>query len=97
VGLGPERHDPRGTSGKGDGALPSVRGRERRGHLGVTDPAPTPVEAYLSIQRRYAHLFGEHPHTEVIARLQAIADKNIETYGLLDDEAKQATPEGIDE
>ena len=67
----------------------------------VTSASPirrrTPVEAYLSIQRRYAHLFGEHPHTEVIARLQAIADKNIETYGLLDDEAKQATPEGIDE
>ena len=34
---------------------------------------------------------------DIVARIQAIADKNIETYGLLDDEAKQAIPEGIDE
>jgi pyruvate ferredoxin oxidoreductase beta subunit len=42
-----------------------------------------PVEDYLRIQKRYAHLFGENPATEVIARLQAIADRNIERYGLV--------------
>ncbi len=44
-----------------------------------------PVEDYLSIQRRYAHLFGEHGRPDIIARIQAIADENIERYGLLSD------------
>ncbi len=43
-----------------------------------------PVEEYLRPQKRYAHLFGKQPRVEVIARLQAIADKNIRRYGLLD-------------
>jgi len=41
-----------------------------------------PVEEYLSIQRRYAHLFREQPNKAVIARIQAIADRNIARYGL---------------
>jgi pyruvate ferredoxin oxidoreductase beta subunit len=41
-----------------------------------------PVIEYLKLQRRYAHLFGDHGHPEVIERLQAIADRNIERYGL---------------
>jgi pyruvate ferredoxin oxidoreductase beta subunit len=45
----------------------------------------TPVEAYLSIQGRYAHLFGEHPRPDIVARIQTIADDNIATYGLVDD------------
>jgi pyruvate ferredoxin oxidoreductase beta subunit len=45
-----------------------------------------PVEDYLSLQGRYAHLFGEHPRPDVIARIQAIADHNIATYGLLDED-----------
>jgi pyruvate ferredoxin oxidoreductase beta subunit len=45
----------------------------------------TPVEAYLSIQGRYAHLFGDRPRPDTIARIQAIADSNIATYGLLSD------------
>jgi pyruvate ferredoxin oxidoreductase beta subunit len=45
-----------------------------------------PVEEYLSIQRRYAHLFGEHGRPDIVARLQAIADANIATYGLLDED-----------
>jgi len=43
-----------------------------------------PVEEYLKLQGRYAHLFGETPHTDVIARIQAIADRNIRKYGLVD-------------
>jgi pyruvate ferredoxin oxidoreductase beta subunit len=45
---------------------------------------PVPVEEYLKPQRRYAHLFGDPPATEVIARIQAIADRNIERFGLHD-------------
>jgi pyruvate ferredoxin oxidoreductase beta subunit len=43
----------------------------------------TPVESYLSIQTRYAHLFGEGGRPDIVARIQAIADHNISTYGLL--------------
>jgi pyruvate ferredoxin oxidoreductase beta subunit len=45
---------------------------------------PLPVEEYLKPQKRYAHLFGAHPKVDVIARLQALADRNIRKYGLLD-------------
>jgi pyruvate ferredoxin oxidoreductase beta subunit len=43
-----------------------------------------PVEEYLRPQRRFAHLFGSAPRTDVIERIQAIADRNIRRYGLLD-------------
>ncbi|CAG1009868.1 pyruvate ferredoxin oxidoreductase beta subunit [Burkholderiales bacterium] len=45
---------------------------------------PIPVEEYLRPQKRFAHLFGQEPATGVIARLQAIADRNIKKFGLLD-------------
>jgi len=41
-----------------------------------------PVEAYLKLQRRFSHLFGEMPDREAIAMIQAIADRNIEKFGL---------------
>jgi pyruvate ferredoxin oxidoreductase beta subunit len=43
-----------------------------------------PVEEYLKPQRRFAHLFGNPPRTEVIARIQQIADRNVRRYGLVD-------------
>jgi pyruvate ferredoxin oxidoreductase beta subunit len=43
-----------------------------------------PVEDYLKPQRRYAHLFGPNGHPDVVARIQAIADRNIERFGLVD-------------
>ena len=46
-----------------------------------------PVEDYLRPQKRYAHLFGKTPAVATIARLQALADKNIRRYSLLDTEA----------
>ena len=52
-----------------------------------------PVEDYLSIQRRYAHLFGKKPRADVIARIQAIADSNIERYGLITDDTVGAVKE----
>jgi pyruvate ferredoxin oxidoreductase beta subunit len=42
-----------------------------------------PVTEYLKLQRRYAHLFGENPREDVIARLQAAADRNVARFGLL--------------
>jgi pyruvate ferredoxin oxidoreductase beta subunit len=55
----------------------------------------TPVEEYLSIQRRYRHLFGEHGRPDVIAHLQKIADENIATYGLLEDDYEVETIEEV--
>jgi pyruvate ferredoxin oxidoreductase beta subunit len=45
-----------------------------------------PVEEYLKPQKRYAHLFGKTPRVEVIAKLQALADRNIRKYGLVEKE-----------
>ena len=44
-----------------------------------------PVEEYLRTQRRFAHLFGEPPRTDVIAQIQARADRNIRRFGLLEE------------
>jgi pyruvate ferredoxin oxidoreductase beta subunit len=44
---------------------------------------PVPVEEYLKLQRRYAHLFGADGHPDVIERLQKEADRNIRKFGLL--------------
>jgi pyruvate ferredoxin oxidoreductase beta subunit len=44
-----------------------------------------PVEDYLRRQRRFAHLFGKQPRADVIAEIQAIADRNIRRFGLLED------------
>ncbi len=43
-----------------------------------------PIETYLKPQRRYAHLFRPRRRDEVIARLQARADRNIARFGLLE-------------
>ena len=42
-----------------------------------------PVEDYLRPQKRFAHLFGDQPRPDVVARLQARADRNIARFGLL--------------
>jgi pyruvate ferredoxin oxidoreductase beta subunit len=41
-----------------------------------------PVDEYLQLQGRYAHLFKPERREDVIAHIQAIADRNIERYGL---------------
>ena len=46
-----------------------------------------PVEEYLKPQRRFAHLFNPVRRDDVIARLQAIADRNIRKFGLLEEAA----------
>jgi len=66
-----------------NGAVTSVSKIRRR----------VPVTEYLKLQRRYAHLFGDPPQTEVIERIQAGADRNIRRFGLLA-EADAAEPPG---
>jgi pyruvate ferredoxin oxidoreductase beta subunit len=43
----------------------------------------TPVDEYLRLQRRYAHLFSPTRRDDVIERIQARADRNIERFGLV--------------
>jgi pyruvate ferredoxin oxidoreductase beta subunit len=56
-------------------------------HGRVTAASPirrrVPVEDYLRPQRRFAHLFSPTVRHDVIAQLQAAADRNIAEYGLL--------------
>jgi pyruvate ferredoxin oxidoreductase beta subunit len=53
-----------------------------------------PVEEYLRPQRRYAHLFGDPPRSDVIERIQRKADRNIERFGLLAEEHEGAALPG---
>ena len=43
-----------------------------------------PVEEYLKLQKRYAHLFGKSARLDIVALLQAQADHNIARYGLVE-------------
>lgn len=53
----------------------------------------TPVEAYLSIQHRYGHLFGDNGRPDIIERIQEIANDNIMHYGLIEDTPDEITDE----
>jgi len=44
-----------------------------------------PVEEYLKPQKRFAHLFGQPGHPEMLAKIQADADRNIRRFGLLEE------------
>jgi pyruvate ferredoxin oxidoreductase beta subunit len=43
-----------------------------------------PVAEYLRPQKRFAHLFAGEGRPQVVARIQAEADRNIARFGLLD-------------
>ena len=45
-----------------------------------------PVAEYLRPQKRFAHLFGAAGHSDMLARIQDSADRNIRRFGLLDNE-----------
>jgi pyruvate ferredoxin oxidoreductase beta subunit len=45
-----------------------------------------PVEEYLRPQKRFAHLFSGSGQPEMLARIQANADRNIRRFGLLAEE-----------
>jgi pyruvate ferredoxin oxidoreductase beta subunit len=44
-----------------------------------------PVEQYLKPQKRFAHLFAGAGHPEMLAMIQAEADRNIRRFKLLDE------------
>ena len=46
-----------------------------------------PVEDYLKPQKRFAHLFGKPGQPEMLAQIQADADRNIRRFNLMDSEA----------
>jgi pyruvate ferredoxin oxidoreductase beta subunit len=57
------------------------------------------VEEYLKLQGRYGHLFGSTPRPDIIGRIQAMADRNIRRFGLLEVDVAQdsgpvVTPKG---
>jgi pyruvate ferredoxin oxidoreductase beta subunit len=60
-------------------------------HGEVTGRTPirrrVPVDDYLKMQKRFAHLFAPKRDEARLAHIQAIADRNIATYGLLDVES----------
>jgi pyruvate ferredoxin oxidoreductase beta subunit len=41
-----------------------------------------PVDDYLRLQKRFAHLFGAHPDVQRITEIQGIADRNVRRFGL---------------
>ena len=45
-----------------------------------------PVDDYLKLQKRFAHLFSPKRDDARLAQIQAMADRNIVSYGLLDEE-----------
>ena len=57
-------------------------------HGEVTATTPirrrVPVEDYLALQGRFSHLLGPHGRPDVVARIQARADRTIQRYGLID-------------
>ena len=55
---------------------------------------PVPVEDYLRPQTRFAHLFRGEGRPDVVAALQARADRNIARYGLLDRSPEDSQEEG---
>ena len=46
-----------------------------------------PVEDYLKPQKRFAHLFGAPGQPEMLAQIQADADRNIRRFKLMEEEA----------
>jgi len=57
-----------------------------RGEVTAVSPIrrQVPVEDYLRLQTRYAHLFEGSGRPDIVARLQEEADRNIRRYGLVE-------------
>ena len=43
------------------------------------------VEEYLKPQHRFAHLFADPPRRDVLDAIQAIADRNVRRFGLVEE------------
>jgi pyruvate ferredoxin oxidoreductase beta subunit len=53
-----------------------------------------PVDDYLKPQKRFAHLFGTPGQPQMLAQIQAEADRNIRRFKLLD-EVPAEKPQGV--
>ncbi len=54
-----------------------------------------PVEDYMKLQKRYAHLFGPKGDAAALERIRAMAQRNIRIFGLLGDEKAEYIPTAI--
>lgn len=54
-----------------------------------------PVQDYMKLQKRYAHLFGAKADQTAFDRIQAIAERNIRRFGLLGDEGPEIIPPAV--
>ena len=56
-----------------------------RGEVTAVTPIrrQVPVDEYLRLQGRYAHLFGDPGRPDLVAKLQELADRTIARFGLL--------------
>ena len=66
-------------------ALYVVQGTER--HDVTPIRRKVPVDDYLQPQKRFAHLFRGKGQPETLSAIQAIADRNIRRFGLLQEDA----------
>ncbi len=66
------------------GLFPLFEARDGRQTGRTAIRSKVPVTEYLKLQKRFAHLFGAGGPDPRVARIQAIADRNIEQFGLLD-------------
>lgn len=85
LGWGSETHDTVRLArlAKESGLFPVFEAEQ--GELTAVSPIRrlARVEEYLALQSRYRHLFQPVRRDDIIGRLQAIADRNIQRYGLL--------------
>ncbi len=54
-----------------------------------------PVINFLKLQRRFAHLTGKNADPKGLARIQAMCDENIRSFGLIGDEVPETIPVAI--
>ncbi len=54
-----------------------------------------PVEDYMKLQKRYAHLFDSKADTLALERIKAIAERNIRRFGLMGELKGQAVPPAV--
>jgi pyruvate ferredoxin oxidoreductase beta subunit len=54
-----------------------------------------PVEEYMKLQKRYAHLFGAKADVEALTRIKAIAERNVRIFGLLGDAEAEFIPTSV--
>ena len=82
AGVRPRDNDPGCAAGGGDRAVPGVRSGGRRGSPMCARSAADPVEEYLKLQKRFAHLLQE-PTRTAVAQAAGHRGPHITEFGLL--------------